>query len=65
MPSEIRFTLVRKLLESHGWMFDRVTGSHHVFTKPGRRSIVVPVHHQKVAPQYVKEVEKAISQDQA
>lgn len=63
MASEVRFGVVRKLLESHGWTFDRITGSHHVFTKPGQRSIVVPVHHQKVAPRYVKEIEKAIREE--
>ena len=30
------------LLKENGWTLDRVKGSHHVMTKPGRRS--VPVH---------------------
>lgn len=33
--------LIRELMQA-GWMLDRVRGSHHVFTKLGHRSIVVP-----------------------
>jgi len=37
-----------KLLESRGWMLKRVSGSHHIFVKEGRRErIVVPVHGSK------------------
>ena len=32
------------LLKENGWTLDRVKGSHHVMTKPGRRSVPVPVH---------------------
>lgn len=34
-----------KILESHGWQFLRISGSHHIYGKPG--SVVrlsVPVH---------------------
>ena len=30
--------------EAKGWSLDRINGSHHVMTKPGLRSIPVPVH---------------------
>ena len=34
-----------RAIERHGWTLVRVKGSHHVFTKPGRRErIVIPVH---------------------
>jgi len=37
-----------KLLESRGWTLKRVSGSHHIFAKEGRRErIVVPVHANK------------------
>jgi len=37
-----------KLLESHGWLLKRVSGSHHVFTKAGQRErVVVPVYGKK------------------
>ncbi|MFN0316213.1 MAG: type II toxin-antitoxin system HicA family toxin [Burkholderiales bacterium] len=34
-----------RLLEQHGWQLKRVTGSHHIYTKPSDASrISVPVH---------------------
>jgi predicted RNA binding protein YcfA (HicA-like mRNA interferase family) len=33
-----------KVLERHGWTLDHITGSHHVYHKPGQGSIPVPVH---------------------
>jgi predicted RNA binding protein YcfA (HicA-like mRNA interferase family) len=65
MPSEVRFAVVRKLLEAHGWTLARISGSHHVFTKAGERPIVIPVHHNKVHPRYVREIEKFIGRQGA
>jgi len=36
VASDIRFAIVRRLFESKGWSLDRIRGSHHVFSKPGR-----------------------------
>ncbi|MGH8604178.1 MAG: type II toxin-antitoxin system HicA family toxin [Gammaproteobacteria bacterium] len=34
-----------RLLEKHGWQLKRVSGSHHVYAKPGNPSrISVPIH---------------------
>jgi predicted RNA binding protein YcfA (HicA-like mRNA interferase family) len=34
-----------RLVERHGWMLLRVTGSHHVYGKPGERArLSIPVH---------------------
>jgi len=34
-----------RLLEKHGWELKRVTGSHHVYAKPGNPArISVPIH---------------------
>ena len=34
-----------RILKRHGWQVDRVSGSHHIFIKPGQPgTIVVPVH---------------------
>jgi len=39
---------VCKLLEQHGWILRRITGSHHIYTKHGRSMwLSVPVHHSK------------------
>jgi len=37
-----------KLLETRQWTLKRVSGSHHIFVKEGKRErIVVPVHRNK------------------
>ncbi|MFI5378035.1 MAG: type II toxin-antitoxin system HicA family toxin [Tepidisphaerales bacterium] len=59
MPSEQRFAVVRKILEAKGYHLDRVSGSHHIFEKPGAEPQSIPVHGGKVKPVYVKQAEKA------
>jgi predicted RNA binding protein YcfA (HicA-like mRNA interferase family) len=41
-----------KVLERRGWVFQRINGSHHIYTKPGNRfTISVPVHgNQSLKP---------------
>ena len=34
-------SLIREL-KAAGWALDRVNGSHHIFTKPGHRPVVLP-----------------------
>ena len=63
MASEERFSEVRKLLEAHGWSLVRIRGSHHIFTKPGRTPISIPVHKNKVKPVYGAKVRKIIEND--
>jgi predicted RNA binding protein YcfA (HicA-like mRNA interferase family) len=46
------------MLEAAGWRYDRTTGSHHIFVKPGQRSFSVPVHQGKVKYGYVKAIQK-------
>jgi predicted RNA binding protein YcfA (HicA-like mRNA interferase family) len=38
---------IMDILKAHGWMLDRITSSHHVFVKPGRRPVPVPLHGSK------------------
>ena len=34
-----------RILQDRGWLLARIHGSHHIFTKAGRRErIVVPIH---------------------
>jgi predicted RNA binding protein YcfA (HicA-like mRNA interferase family) len=34
-----------RLVQQRGWILARVHGSHHIFTKSGRRErIVIPIH---------------------
>lgn len=35
---------LKKILESKGWRLDRISGSHHIMIREGRRSIPIPVH---------------------
>jgi predicted RNA binding protein YcfA (HicA-like mRNA interferase family) len=35
---------VMKTLRANGWTLIRTIGSHHIFTKPGRRNVAVPLH---------------------
>ncbi len=60
MPGEVRFAIVRSLLEKEGWRLARVNGSHHVFSKEERGVIVVPVHNGKVKPVYVRQIQKKL-----
>ncbi len=60
MASEERFSIIRKILENNGWALVRISSSHHVFKKTGARDLVLPVHHGKVKPFYVRQVKKLI-----
>lgn len=62
MPADVRFTDVKRKLESHGWRLTRIRGSHHVFTGENRPSIPIPVHRGKVKHAYGKLVQKAIEE---
>jgi predicted RNA binding protein YcfA (HicA-like mRNA interferase family) len=37
-----------KALEKHGWVLQRIRGSHYIYAKPGNPAIAtVPVHGQR------------------
>ena len=59
MPSEVRAAIVQRMLEAAGWTLARIRGHHYVFTKPGRRPLVIVVERGKVRPVYVRLAEKA------
>ncbi len=60
-PNNATFSEIRKLLEQEGFVLDRITGSHHIFTK-GEVTFVIPVHNKKVKSIYVKRVIELIEQ---
>lgn len=39
-----------EMLETDGWILDRVKGSHHVFRHPTKKGIVVVPHPKKDIP---------------
>ena len=54
-PKNASFSDISRLLEQEGFVLDRITGSHHVFTKSDT-TFVVPVHKNRVKTIYVKRV---------
>jgi predicted RNA binding protein YcfA (HicA-like mRNA interferase family) len=58
MPSPVRFAEVKHLLERHGWVLNRITGSHHIFVKPGEPHLAIPVHKGQVKYGYYKEARR-------
>jgi predicted RNA binding protein YcfA (HicA-like mRNA interferase family) len=62
MAGERRFAEVRARLEQAGYRLARVAGSHHIFTRPGAGLVSIPVHHGKVKPFYVRQVEKIVGE---
>ena len=58
VAGEMQYPDVKKMLEARGYIFTRISGAHHVFTKPGIRPFAVPVHHGKVKPVYVRQIQK-------
>jgi predicted RNA binding protein YcfA (HicA-like mRNA interferase family) len=49
---------VTRLLKVKGYRLARVSGSHHVFTRPGELPVSIPVHRGKVKAFYVRQIEK-------
>ena len=62
-PKSATFDDVRRLLFQEGFIFDRVTGSHHVF-KRGGTTFVIPVHANRVKSIYITRVIKLIETDE-
>ena len=58
MPSPVRFSLVKRMLEAKGYRLLRCGGSHYQFVKPGVGTFTVPVHHNLVKVIYVRKIEK-------
>lgn len=58
MARPVRFGEVRKLLKAAGYELVRISGSHHIFDRPGGPLVSIPVHKGKVKPFYVREVQK-------
>ncbi len=63
MAGETRFSVVKTMLEGAGYWLVRISGSHHYFTKAGEQPLSIPVHHGKVKPYYVRQVEKICQGD--
>jgi len=60
-PKEATFHDVRTLLIQHGFQLERVTGSHHIFSRPDA-TFAIPVHAKRVKSAYVRQVIKLLEQ---
>ena len=63
MASDVRFAALRAQLESAGWILGRISGSHHVFVKPGKLPISIPVHKNTVKAIYVRKVRQILEEE--
>lgn len=63
MPSPIRFAEIRKQLEAAGYQLVRISGSHHIFDRPGGPVVSIPVHQGKVKAGYGRRVKRIIEAD--
>lgn len=51
---------IRSILEAFGYKLFNIRGSHFLFKKPNRKSIVFPVHHNKVTKFYLKTIRNTL-----
>jgi predicted RNA binding protein YcfA (HicA-like mRNA interferase family) len=65
MASPVRFAKVRRQLEGAGYRLVRISSSHHIFERPGKAIVSIPVHNDKVKPFYARQVQKIIAADKA
>ena len=50
---------VIRILTENGWRLSRISGSHHVMTKEGFRSVPIAIHGNKdMNPDVIKKLEK-------
>jgi predicted RNA binding protein YcfA (HicA-like mRNA interferase family) len=55
MPADVRFAELRRVLSQKNYVLHRVSGSHHIFAKPGVPHLSIPVHKNKVKYVYYKQ----------
>jgi len=60
-PKGATFHDVRMLLIHHGFKLERVTGSHHIFSRPDA-TVSIPVHSKRVKSAYVRQVIELLEQ---
>ena len=61
MARPVRFAKVRRELEAAGYKLVRISSSHHIFERPGKPIVSIPVHNQKVKPFYARQVQRIVA----
>ena len=54
----MKFNEICKYAEIRGWKLDRIRGSHHIYTKPGKRSVPIQKHSKEIEGAYLKRILK-------
>jgi predicted RNA binding protein YcfA (HicA-like mRNA interferase family) len=49
----------------YGYRLVRISGSHHIFEKPDRQLLSIPVHRGKVKPFYVRQIQRIIDEEES
>jgi predicted RNA binding protein YcfA (HicA-like mRNA interferase family) len=62
-PRGATFQEVRTVLFHHGFQLERVTGSHHIFSRPDA-TFAIPVHGNRVKFRYVRQVIELLQQSE-
>lgn len=58
MPSPVPLRIVLAELKAKGYLLHRISGSHHYFKCPGKPSLSIPVHGNKVKYGYYKRIQE-------
>lgn len=62
IPIEASMDDVQALYEEAGWELDRITGSHHQFTKLNRRTEVVAAHGGTIQQAVLRKLAAALKE---
>lgn len=62
-PTEMRYEDVASILSELGWEEDRIVGSHHQWTKAGKRTLPIKVKNGKVGIASVGDLARRYEQD--
>lgn len=58
----MKFKDICRYAFEHGWVLDRITGSHYQFVKPGCRTVPIQKHSKEIVGNYLKRILKQLNQ---
>jgi len=62
--SDIPFSEVLELLESHGWVLQRTWPPYFVFLHPDHPlPLLIPVYEKKVSDRYVEKIKRLLAEE--
>ena len=54
-PKDVKFNEIKNILDEHGFVLKRISGSHFIYSKD-EITFVIPSHNNKVKEIYVKRI---------